>query len=120
MARHNREGRGEDQRGTGYVVGYQPDWFRQIKVTRDLESGRQSTKTLFRNPEPPQANPGTRVRTQIASDELGLELEVSLQDPNHVVRRIIVETEVQGSVGEPETIVFSLGSRGAEPAPPDD
>jgi hypothetical protein len=115
MARHNREGRGEDQRGTGYVVGYQPDWFRQIKVTRDLESGRQSTKTLFRNPEPPQASPGTRVRTQIASDELGLELEVSLQDPKRVVRRIIVETEVPGRAGETETVVFSLGSHGAGP-----
>ena len=120
MARHNREGRGEDQRGTEYVIGYQPDWFRQIKVTRDLETGRQSTKTLFRNPEPPQASPGTRVRTQIASPELGLDLEVSLQDPRRVVRRIIVETEVQGADGQPETVVFSLGSQGASPDGSDD
>lgn len=115
MARHNREGRGQDQRGTTYVVGYQPDWFRQIKVTRDLETGRQSTKTLFRNPEPPQANPGTRVRTQIASEELKLHLEVSLQDPQRVVRRIIVETEVLGKQGQTETVVFALGSHAAGP-----
>ena len=50
MARHNRDGEGVDQRGHGYVVSYQPDWLRLVKVTRDLESGRQSTKTLFRNP----------------------------------------------------------------------
>ena len=50
MARHNREGQGTDQHGHSYSVNYQPDWLRQVKVTRTLESGRQSTKTLFRNP----------------------------------------------------------------------
>ena len=49
MARHNRDGRGSDQRGFDYEIGYQPDWLQQVKVTRNLESGRQSTKTLFRN-----------------------------------------------------------------------
>ena len=50
MARHNRDARGTDQRGYDYEISYQPDWVRLIKVTRTLESGRQSTKTLFKNP----------------------------------------------------------------------
>ncbi|HUE95840.1 MAG TPA: hypothetical protein VMN39_04245, partial [Longimicrobiaceae bacterium] len=82
----------QDQLGRTYVVSYQPDWFFQIKVTRDLESGRQSTKTLFRNPEPPEAEPGSRVRTKIASEELGLEFEVTIEDPRGVVKRVTVET----------------------------
>jgi hypothetical protein len=92
MARHNREGSGQDQLGKDYVVSYQPDWFHQVKVTRDLESGRQSTKTLFRNPEPPQASPGPRVRTRIESAELGIGFEISIEDPDGIVRRITVET----------------------------
>jgi hypothetical protein len=92
MARHNREGTGQDQLGRSYVVSYQPDWFYQVKVTRDLESGRQSTKTLFRNPDPPQADPGPRVRTRIESKELGLSFEVTVEDPRGIVRRITVET----------------------------
>ena len=50
MARHNRDGAGEDQRGHAYTVSYQPDWLRMVKVTRSLTTGRQSTMTLFRNP----------------------------------------------------------------------
>src|SRR5690606_356225 len=92
MARHNREGNGEDQLGRNYVVSYQPDWFYQVKVTRDLESGRQSTKTLFRNPEPPEADPGSRVRTRIESEELGISFEITVEDPRGIVRRITVET----------------------------
>lgn len=110
MARHNREGRGEDQRGTRYDIGYQPDWLRQVKVTRDLESGRQSTKTLFRNPESSPQDPGARVRTHITSEELGIDLEVALHDAGQVVRRIVIETEIVGGGGTPETVVFSLGS----------
>lgn len=118
MARHNREGRGEDQRGRTYVVGYQPDWFRQVKVTRELGSGRQSTKTLLRNPEPPSQEPGHRVRTHISSDELGLDFEVILEDKRHVVRRIIVETVVPDGDEAGETVAFSL-SRCEEPASDD-
>jgi hypothetical protein len=92
MARHNREGSGEDQLGRSYVVSYQPDWFHQVKVTRDLESGRQSTKTLFRNPEAPQADPGARVRTRIESEELGISFEITVEDPRGIVKRITVET----------------------------
>ena len=50
MARHNREGQGEDQHGRRYLIGYQPDWFHQVKVARGLDTGRQSTKILLRNP----------------------------------------------------------------------
>ena len=92
MARHNREGSGQDQLGRTYVVSYQPDWFYQVKVTRDLESGRQSTKTLFRNPDAPEAEPGPRVRTKVSSEELGLEFEITIEDPNGVVKRVTVET----------------------------
>ena len=60
MARHNRDGYGADQRGYAYGVSYQPDWLRHVKVTRVLQTGRQSTKTLFRNPADRQeASPGS-------------------------------------------------------------
>ncbi len=108
MARHNREGRGEDQRGHEYVVGYQPDWFRQIKVTRDLDTGRQSTKTLYRNPEPPQQDPGPRVRTRITAAELGLDVEVTLSDARGVVRRITIETVVPEGEESGEAVVFTI------------
>jgi hypothetical protein len=113
MARHNREGQGEDQRGRRYLIGYQPDWLRQVKVTRGLDSGRQSTKTLLRNPDPPAAEPGRKVRTHIAAPELGLEFEVSIEDPRRVVRRIIVETVVPDGDDAGETVAFSL-SRAAD------
>jgi len=108
MARHNREGRGEDQRGRTYVIGYQPDWFRHVKVTRELNTGRQSTKTLVRNPEPPEQEPGRKVRTHISAPELGIDFEVSLDDPRHVVRRIIVETIVPDGEDTGEVIAFSV------------
>jgi hypothetical protein len=108
MARHNREGTGEDQLGRRYVVSYQPDWFYQVKVTRDLESGRQSTKTLFRNPEPPQVDPGSRVRTRVESAELGISFEITLEDPEGIVRRITVETAIPEGPDEGENIGFTL------------
>lgn len=108
MARHNREGRGEDQRGNRYVVGYQPDWFRLVKVTRELGSGRQSTKTLFRNPEAPAQDPGPCVRTRIASEELGIDIELSVRDPDQVVRRVTIETVARDGSGAGEQIVFSV------------
>lgn len=113
MGRHIREGVGEDQRGARYAVGYQPDWLRKVKVTRDLPSGRQSTKALFRNPDPPVSDPGPRVRTRVASPELGLEFEILLTDPGRVVRRIVVETEVAPG-SEPERVVFVLSGTESE------
>lgn len=106
MARHNREGTGEDQLGRSYVISYQPDWFYQIKVTRELESGRQSTKTLFRNPEAPQVDPGPRVRTRVESEEVGLSFEIAIDDPQGVVRRVTVETVAPAGPDENENLGF--------------
>lgn len=92
MARHNREGQGSDQRGFEYVISYQPDWLRQVKVSRLLPTGRQSTKTLFTAEAPPEGKPGRQVRTEIRSAEQKLFFEVALTDPDRIVRRIIVET----------------------------
>jgi len=91
VARHNREGHGTDQRGFDYEVGYQPDWLRVVKVTRGLESGRQSSKTLFRNPEArAKESCGNKVRTRIVSQKQGLDFEITLDDPHHVVTRVRV------------------------------
>lgn len=111
MARHNREGTGEDQLGRKYVVSYQPDWFYQVKVTRDLESGRQSTKTLFRNLEPPEADFGPKVRTRISSEEMGLDVEVVLDDPDASVRRVSVEAVAKSGPDRGETIGFTISRR---------
>ena len=92
MARHNREGHGTDQRGFEYTVSYQPDWLKQVKVTRMLPTGRQSTKTLFSRPRPPERKPGRRIRTAIRCPDQDLYFEVALTDPDQVVRRVIVET----------------------------
>lgn len=110
MARHYRDGHGVDQRGYQYVVGYQPDWLRYVKVTRDLETGRQSTKTLYRNPaDSREAEPGDRVRTRVSSKEQGLDFEVAIDDPNRAVRRIRVTYELPGQDGRrEEEVEFTL------------
>jgi hypothetical protein len=92
MARHNRDARGSDQRGCDYEISYQPDWLKQIKVTRALENGRQSTKILFRNPTPPEQPAGARIRTRVTCAEQNLDFEIDVNDPNNVVKRIIVVT----------------------------
>jgi hypothetical protein len=112
MARHNRDGSGEDQYGRHYDVAYQPDWLRLVKVSRELDSGRQSTKILVRNPEAPEQQPGPRVRTRIASAELGLELELALRDPRGVVRRIVVETVIPEGPEAGEVVAFTLARAG--------
>lgn len=111
MARHNREGEGEDQLGRRYAVSFQPDWFYQVKVTRDLDTGRQSTKTLYRNPETPRTKPGPRVRTRIESVDLGMDFEVALNDPDGVVRRITVETIVPDGEDRGESVAFTISRR---------
>ncbi len=110
MARHNREGHGADQRGFEYGVNFQPDWLRQVKVTRRLETGRQSTKTLFRNPsDRAEAEPGDRVRTRITSPDQGLDFEVALSDPGSAVTRIRVAYAVPSEDGHgDEEIEFTL------------
>lgn len=101
MARHNREGHGSDQRGFDYAISYQPDWLKVIKVTRTLESGRQSSKTLFRNPaQRAQEEPGTRVRTRVISEEQGLDFEITIDDPKHRVKRVRVTCHAPAVSGE--------------------
>lgn len=111
MARHNREGIGQDQQGREYRVSYQPDWFYQIKVTRDLDSGRQSTKTLFRNPEPASGEPGSRVRTRVECAELGVDFEVTLEDGGSAVRRVTVETIATKGPEQGQPVSFTISRR---------
>lgn len=92
MARHNRDGHGTDQRGFEYTISYQPDWLKHVKVTRMLPTGRQSTKTLFSRPHPPERAPGRTVRTAVRSSDQELFFEIAVTDPGRVVRRITVET----------------------------
>jgi hypothetical protein len=109
VARHNREGRGADQRGFEYSVSFQPDWLKQVKVTRALETGRQSTKTLFRNPtRHAEAAPGDRVRTRVVSPDQRLDFEVTLSDPRASVRRIRVAYTVPNQGGALEEVEFTL------------
>ena len=110
VARHNRDGSGADQRGFEYTVSYQPDWLRLVKVTRQLETGRQSTKTLFRNPDLPEAEPGERVRTRVTSGDQALDFEVAITDPHSAVRRVRVAYEVPGEDGRLEEVEFTLES----------
>lgn len=112
MARHNREGHGADQRGFEYGVNYQPDWLKQVKVTRRLETGRQSTKTLFRNPaNRAEAEPGERVRTRIVSQDQRLDFEVALTDPKSAVRSIRVSYVLPCDDGmREEEVEFTLES----------
>jgi hypothetical protein len=112
MARHNRVARGSDQRGDSYELSYQPDWLRLVKVTRMLESGRQSTKTLFKNPTKREQTPGQRIRTRVASREHRVEFEIELSDPLGVVRRITVETAPQA--GSDDRLVFTIDGRTAK------
>ncbi|HSL71205.1 MAG TPA: hypothetical protein VK864_13245 [Longimicrobiales bacterium] len=110
MARHNRDARGTDQRGFDYEISYQPDWVRLIKVTRSLESGRQSTKTLFKNPVPREQSPGSRIRTRIGCKEQNLEFEIELDDPRGVVARVIVVMQATPeSAGE--ALEFTIDNR---------
>jgi len=112
MARHNREGGGTDQHERRYRISFQPDWLRFVKVTRQLDSGRQSTKTLFRNPAPRQeAPPGDRIRTRIVSPGQGLDFEIAVTDPNQAIKRIRVSYVVPDPEGGPdEEVEFTLES----------
>lgn len=110
MARHNREGSGADQRGFEYTVSYQPDWLRLVKVTRQLESGRQSTKTLFKNPAPrAEAEPGEKVRTRIVSEDQELDVELAVIDRSSSVTRVRIAyaVPVDGGLRE-EEVEFTL------------
>lgn len=108
MARHNRVARGSDQRGDSYELSYQPDWLRLVKVTRTLESGRQSTKTLFKNAVKREQPPGQRIRTRIEAREQRLEFEIEVDDPQGVIRRVIVETV---SPASDDPVLFSFDAQ---------
>jgi len=111
VARHNREGTGADQRGFEYGISYQPDWLKRVKVTRQLESGRQSTKTLFRNPGTgPEAARGDRIRTRVLSSDQVVDFEVALTDQRSAVKRIRITYEVLGETGRFEEVEFTLES----------
>lgn len=119
MPRHNRDGRGRDQRGFRYLISYQPDWLRRIAVTRTLASGRQSTKTLFRNPSSVRrASPGKRVRTRITSPEQGIDVEIAVTGARTTVTRVQVVCRLPA--GHPATqddeVVFTL-ENGLPPPP---
>lgn len=118
MARHNREDRGSDQRGFEYRINYQPDWLRTVKVTRTLESGRQSTKTLFRNPSRREQPPGDKVRTRITSPAQKLDFEITISDPEGVVKRVIVETAPPEATSPDELVIFTLEDENPPPPPP--
>ncbi len=109
MGRHNREGRGADQQGYEYQLNYQPDWLRLVKVTRTLDSGRQSTKTLFRNPTPARTGaPSEKVRTRIVSPGQGLDMEISVSDPIGCVHRVQVTCMIPTGDGDLEEVVYTL------------
>lgn len=109
MARHNREGTGSDQCGFRYRVSYQPDWLKRVRVTRKLESERQSTKTLLWNPAPEsEAEPGERVRTRVLSVDQSIDFAVALTDPAAAVRCIRVCYEIPVGDGRTEEVEFTL------------
>lgn len=102
MARHNRDGEGTDQHGARYRVSYQPDWLRQIKISRTLAGGkRQSTKTLFRNPATcAERSPGDRVRTRVTSRDAKIDFEVTVSDNAGQVEQIVVTSRAADSKGD--------------------
>ena len=109
MGRHNREGRGADQQGYEYQLNYQPDWLKSVKVTRTLDSGRQSTKTLFRNPTAARiVAPSEKVRTRIVSPGQGLDMEIAVSDPNGCVYRVQVTCMIATGDGDLEEVVYTL------------
>jgi hypothetical protein len=92
MARHNQEGQGVDQHGNLWRIGYQPDWLRQVKISRDLPDGRRrSSLTLFRNPtRQALASPGKSIRTRITAVDGSVDVQVSLEDRDAAVDHVIV------------------------------
>ena len=116
MARHNRDGEGTDQHGARYTISYQPDWLRQIKISRTLSgSNRQSTKTLFRNPASyAERSPGDRVRTRVTSADGKLDFEITVADKSRRVDQIVVTSRAADGKGE---ITFIID--GSLPGPGD-
>lgn len=118
MARHNRRGRGTDQRGFKYEVSYQPDWLRHVKISRALPTGRQSTMMLFRNPHAARdGRPSRRVRTRITCREQDVDVEVAVGGGKGAVRQLTVSCEVPSADGDgQETVTFILEKRPPRPS----
>lgn len=116
MARHNQEGRGVDQHGNLWKIGYQPDWLRQVKISRELPDGRRrSSLTLFRNPtRQALAAPGKSIRTRISSLDGSVDVQISLEDRDSVVDHVIVGVKRKRG-RKTETIRFVI--QGGLPAP---
>ena len=110
MARHNRLGHGVDQFGFKYSIHYPPDWLDRIRVTRRLPSGRQSTRTLFRNPaRKPLGEVRGLMRTTITSEDQDLEVAVSFGTGSGRVNQIEVHWQNSaGLVDEMDRISFRL------------
>jgi hypothetical protein len=100
MSRHNRMGSGTDQTGTVFSIEYPPDWLDKVKITRPREGGRQSTMTLFRNPDHPSDHEDRegRVRLRVSSEGAGIEFHLTLTPS---IRRAAVEVELPVADGEP-------------------
>jgi hypothetical protein len=116
MARHNQEGRGVDQQGNLWKIGYQPDWLRQVKISRDLPDGRRrSSLTLFRNPtRQALASPGKSIRTRILSVDGSVDVQISLEDRDALVDHVVVGVK-QRRGRKTETIRFVI--QGGLPRP---
>ena len=110
MSRHNRDATGTDQLGFRYRISYPPDWLDRIRVTRRLPSGRQSTRTLFRNPaRKPLGEVGGLTRTTISSEDQDLEVAVSFGTGSGRVNEIEVHWQNSaGLVDEMDRISFRL------------
>jgi hypothetical protein len=115
MARHNREGRGLDQHGDLWIISYQPDWLRWVKISRELPDGRRrSTLTLFRNPlRRAKDRPGRVIRTRVRAADGSAAFQVSLEDRKEGVRRIVVEIgKPRGKREERVGFILEGGLRG--------
>lgn len=112
MARHNRDGRGVDQLGFSYAISYQPDWLKQIKVTRVLPGGRRSTRILFRNTVIVRRDVEGVVRTTIASPDQGLSIEAAVNAAAGSVQKVTLVWEAPGGVLDRSPITFSIEAFG--------
>lgn len=115
MARHIRTGTGTDQRGERHLVGYQPDWFRRIKIARSVESGRRSVRTLLVNGEEPGTQqPPRKVLTRVAAGD-GPPIELWLSDPAASVSSIRLTCRLPGSEEEVEYFIEGGRRKGSAP-----
>jgi hypothetical protein len=68
-------------------------------------------QTLFRNPAPPEHSPGPKVRTRITSAEQNLDIEVDVNDPHGLVKRIIIVAAQPGSASQQDELELTVESR---------